>query len=100
MSVKSLNVHPMIVAEESVLVQDGEVFYCVIKDGNNWVVGKYNAELSLLLKSPVSVMSSTPITITESGILVTAKNGQLRLLSKQDLTSITKEKKTINDDAK
>ena len=89
-----------VLAEDSVLVQDGEVFYCVIQDGNNWVVGKYNAELSLLLKSPVSVMSSTPITITESGIVVTAKNGQLRLLSKQDLTSITKEKKAVNDDAK
>ena len=74
-----------VLAEDSVLVQDGEVFYCVIQDGNNWVVGKYNAE---------------PITITESGIVVTAKNGQLRLLSKQDLTSITKEKKAVNDDAK
>ena len=89
-----------VVSEDSVLVQDGDVFYCIIQDGNNWVVGKYNAELSLLLKSPVSVMSSTPITITDSGIVVTAKNGQLRLLSKQDLTSITKEKKTVNDDAK
>lgn len=89
-----------ILSEDSVLVQDGEDFYCVIEDGNNWVVGKYNSSLVLLLKSPVAVKSSTPITVTDSGIVVTAKNGQLRLLSKQDLTSITKEAVNISDNAK
>ena len=83
-------------AEDSVLVQDGEDFYCVIQDGANWVVGKYDSKLVLKLKSPVAVKSSTPITITESGLVVTAKNGQLRLLSKKDLTSITKETKYID----
>ena len=78
-------------AEDSVLVMDGEAFYCVIQDGNNWVVAKYDSSLVMQLKSPVAVKSSTPITVTESGIVVTAKNGQLRLLSKADLTSITKE---------
>ena len=89
-----------VVSEDSVLVQDGEDFYCVIQDGNNWVVGKYDANLALKLKSPVAVKSSTPITITDSGIVVTASNGQLRLLNKQDLKSITKEKKAVSDDAK
>ena len=89
-----------VVSEDSVLVQDGEDFYCIIQDGNNWVVGKYDANLALKLKSPVAVKSSTPITITDSGIVVTASNGQLRLLSKSDLTSITKEKKAVSDDAK
>jgi flagellar biosynthesis GTPase FlhF len=78
-------------AEDSVLVQEGDAYYCVIQDGNNWVVAKYNSSLVMQLKSPVAVKSSTPITITESGLVVTAKNGQLRLLSKADLTSITKE---------
>lgn len=78
-------------AEDSVLVQEGEAYYCVIQDGNNWVVAKYNSSLVMQLKSPVAVKSSTPITITDSGLVVTAKNGQLRLLSKADLTSITKE---------
>ena len=78
-------------AEDSVLVQEGDAYYCVIQDGNNWVVAKYNSSLVMQLKSPVAVKSSTPITITESGIVVTSKNGQLRLLSKTDLTSITKE---------
>ena len=89
-----------VVSEDSVLVQDGEDFYCIIQDGNNWVVGKYDANLALKLKSPVAVKSSTPITITDSGIVVTSSNGQLRLLSKSDLTSITKEKKAVSDDAK
>ena len=78
-------------AEDSVLVQEGEAYYCVIQDGNNWVVAKYNSSLVMQLKSPVAVKSSTPITITDSGLVVTAKNGQLRLLSKADLSSITKE---------
>lgn len=78
-------------AEDSVLVQEGDAYYCVIQDGNNWVVAKYNSSLVMQLKSPVAVKSSTPITITDSGLVVTAKNGQLRLLSKADLTSITKE---------
>lgn len=78
-------------AEDSVLVQEGDAYYCVIQDGNNWVVAKYNSSLVMQLKSPVAVKSSTPITITDSGLVVTAKNGQLRLLSKADLSSITKE---------
>ena len=61
-------------AEDSVLVMDGEAFYCVIQDGNNWVVAKYDSSLVMQLKSPVAVKSSTPITVTESGIVVTAKN--------------------------
>ncbi|MCQ2592702.1 MAG: hypothetical protein MJ188_07940 [Treponema sp.] len=80
-----------IVAEHSVLIKDGDDYYCIIQDGNNWVVGKYDGELVLKLKSPVAVKESTPLTVTDSGIVVTARNGQLKLLSKTDLTSITKD---------
>ena len=79
------------IAEKSVLVKEGDDFYCVISDDGKYVVGKFGSNLALKLKSPVAVTQSTPITITESGVVVTAASGQLRLLSLKDLTSITKD---------
>lgn len=78
-------------AADSVLIKDNNEYYCVIEDGEKWVVGKYDSNLILLLKSPVAVLSSTPITITKSGVVVTDSTGRLRLLSKEDLSSITKD---------
>lgn len=77
-------------AKESVLVKDGSDYYCVIDDNGKYVVAKFDSSLSLRLKSPVAVKPTTPITVAASGIVVTDANGQLRLLSKQDLSSITK----------
>ena len=77
------------VAENSVLVQDGSDYYCVIKEGDKWVVGKFNANLEPLLKSPVSVKPATPITITSKGVMVTSTNNRPILLNAQDLTLIT-----------
>ena len=84
-------------AEDSVLVKDGDNYYCVIDDNGKWVVGKYDSSLTLLLKSDVAVKSETPITVTPSGVVVTDPNGQLRLLSAADLSSITQ---TSQNDAK
>lgn len=78
-----------IVHENSVLIQDGTDYYCVIQDGKNWVLAKYDQELTLNLKSPVPLMSSTPISITEAGILVTGAKGYVKLLDKSDLTEIS-----------
>ena len=77
-------------AADSVLVRDGNEFYCVIADGNAWKVGKFDSNLVLKLKSDVDVKSSTPITITDSGVVITDSAGRLRLLNKADLKSITK----------
>jgi hypothetical protein len=79
------------VAENSVLVQDSSDFYCVIQDGKNWVLGKYGADLTLKLKSPVAVMGSTPVTLSGDKIIVTGNDGKIRLLSKNDLTEVTAE---------
>lgn len=78
-----------IVHENSVLIQDGTDYYCVIQDGKNWVLAKYDQELTLNLKSPVPLMSSTPVSITEAGILVTGAKGYVKLLDKSDLTEIS-----------
>lgn len=73
------------VSDTSVLVKDGSEYYCVINYDDDWVVGKYDETLALKLKSKVNVKQSTPITVTESGIVVTDKNGNLKLLSKETL---------------
>ena len=78
-------------APDSVLVRDGNDFYCVIADGSSWKVGKFDSNLVLKLKSDVNVKSSTPITITDSGVVITDDRGHLRLLNKADLKSITQE---------
>ena len=78
-------------AADSVLVRDGNDFYCVIADGSNWKIGKFDSNLVLKVKSDVNVKSSTPITITDSGVVITDNEGRLRLLNKADLKSITKE---------
>ena len=87
-------------SEDSVLVKDGDDYYCVIDDNGKWVVAKYNAELSLRYKSSIAVKSSTPITITKSGVVVTDSIGQLMLLSKTDLSAITKKSSGKYSDAK
>ena len=87
-------------SEDSVLVKDGDDYYCVIDDNGKWVVAKYNAELSLRYKSSITVKSSTPITITKAGVVVTDSTGQLMLLSKTDLSAITKKSSGKYSDAK
>ena len=75
-------------SENSVLVKDGNAYYAVIKDGGNWLIGKYNAELQLQMKSKIGVHEATPITLTESGLIVTDPQGVPRLLSYDDLSLV------------
>lgn len=77
------------VAETSVLAEDNGNFYCVIQENGKNIIGKYNSSLENLLKSPVAVKAATPITVTESGMLVTNANGRPVLLNMSDLTQIT-----------
>ena len=85
-------------SEDSVLVQDGEDYYCVILEGKNCKVAKYDKELNLKLKSALDVASATPITVTDSFLIVTDAKGTVRLLDKSDLSPISA--KPSNLDAK
>ncbi|MBO5137380.1 MAG: hypothetical protein J6B81_02660 [Spirochaetaceae bacterium] len=78
-------------SEQSVLVQDGNDYYAVIQDSNGWVLGKYNSQLKLLLKSKISVHPATAVIMTEAGICITDPNGIARLLNKSDLSEISKD---------
>lgn len=77
------------VAETSVLVENNGNYYCVIQEGSNWVVAKFNSNADNLLKSPVSVKQATPITVTSNGILVTTTSNKPVLLNTKDLTIIS-----------
>ena len=81
------------VSENSVLAQDGKDYYCIIRDGNNWVLGKYDETLKLLLKSKVPLMQSSPVSVSDTAIVVTGGNGRIKLLSKSDLTELPLQKK-------
>jgi outer membrane biosynthesis protein TonB len=77
------------VAENSVLAVDGAGnYYAVIRDANNWVLGKYDAQLQLKQKSAITVNDSTPIVFTAAGIIVTGHDGSAKLLKLADLTEI------------
>ncbi len=77
-----------IVANDSVLVTDGNGgYYCVISDGSDYVVAKYNKSLQLQVKSPVAVESNTPIIISDRGVVVVAASGSIVLLDNRNLDS-------------
>ena len=77
------------IAEDSVLVKDGSEYYCIVDDGGKFYLGKFASDLSLKLKSQIQVKSGTPVTVTDSGIVVTDSNGRLRLLDKKDLSVVS-----------
>ena len=74
------------IAEDSVLVQDGKEYYCVVEESGKFYLAKFAGDLSLKLKSEIQVKSGTPVTVTNGGIVVTDSNGRLRLLDKKDLS--------------
>ncbi len=77
------------VAQNSLLVQDGSDYYCVVEENNQNYLAKFGEDLSLKSKSQVQVKSATPITVTPSGIVVTDSNGKLKVLDKNDLSDIS-----------
>ncbi len=76
-------------SETSVLVKDADAYYAVIQEGGNWLVGKYDSKLQLQMKSKIGVHKDTPITLTESGMIVTDPKGVARLLSYDDLSQVS-----------
>lgn len=73
------------IAESSVIVNNGNYYYAIIADGNNFTVGKFNSDLSLASASKELVNSSTPIMISDKGISVTDVKGNLIILNTDSL---------------
>lgn len=78
------------VSENSVLVEDGGLYYCIIQDGSNWVLAQYDANVKLLKKSNVSLSQSSPVSIAPEAIVVTDATGKIKLLNKNDLGLLVK----------
>ncbi|MBR1639632.1 MAG: hypothetical protein IJ688_09640 [Treponema sp.] len=77
------------VAEDSILVQDGSDYYCVIDEDGEYYIGKFGEDLSFKLKSQITVKSASPITVGSSTISVTDSSGSLKVLDKADLSDIS-----------
>ncbi len=77
------------IAADSVLVQDGTDYYCVIDEDGTSYIGKFGDDLSFKLKSQIKVKAATPITIGDSTISVTDEKGTLKVLDKSDLSDLS-----------
>ena len=75
-----------ILADNSVLLDDGGSYLVVIKDSLGYVVGKYGADLKLQVKSPVPINPASPIIKTSAGYMVTDLTGNPLVLNANDLS--------------
>ncbi|MBP5451879.1 MAG: hypothetical protein J6Y16_06550, partial [Treponema sp.] len=78
-----------IVYENSVLVEDGGYFYCVIKSGNSYYLAKYDEDMNLIQKSAAAVKKDTPIMVTDKGIIVTNSTSKVILLNGESLSVVS-----------
>ncbi len=79
------------IAEWSALVKNGNDFYAVIEEpGGSFVLGRFDAKMETKAKSTVTVMSVTPIVVTEKGLLVQDSSGKVLILRATDLTDQSK----------
>ncbi len=83
-----------ILSEKTELINYGENFYAVIKDGKSFYLAIYDKNLNIKSKSSIAVKESTPINISQDGILISDSSGKNQLLNLQDLTSIWNNSKT------
>ncbi len=75
-------------SELSALAMKDSSYYCVIQDGKNFYIGKFNKNAEGLIKSNVPVKAATPITVSSKGILVTGKDGTPVVLKADDLSQV------------
>ncbi len=79
-------------ADDSALIQTGEDFFAVVNLNGEYYIGNYDQNLKLKKRSSIAVKPSTPISVTNRGILVTDKSGAPVILQTTDLSSIWGEK--------
>lgn len=77
------------IAADSVLVRENDEYYCVTNEDGKYFAAKFASDLSLKQKSAIQTLSCTPITITETGIVVTNASGKLTILNKSDFKEIS-----------
>lgn len=65
------------VAEQSVLIQNGNDYICVVEENGHNYAAKFNSILKCTAKSNVDVKPATPIYVSGDGIFVTNKSGKV-----------------------
>ena len=78
-----------LVSEKSTLIKEGNDFYCIIENGSSWAIGRFDKDLILQAKSSQNVSESTPITITQKGIVATGEDGKPVLLTVDELVPVS-----------
>lgn len=73
------------IAEESVLIKNGEDYYAILDNGGKYYVGRFNGNLKLQAKSSLQVQAYTPVTFVEEGVMVQATDNSIRLIGLKDL---------------
>lgn len=74
------------IAENSMLVQNDSEYICVVDEDGVFHLAKFGEDLALMTKSEIEVKAATPITVTETGVVVTGADGKLKLLNNKDFT--------------
>ncbi|MBP5359176.1 MAG: hypothetical protein J6Y69_08340 [Treponema sp.] len=78
-----------IVYQDSVLVEDGNYYFCVIKSGSSYYIAKYDSDMNLIQKSTATVKNTTPITVTDKGIIATSSANKIILLNTDTLAAVS-----------
>ncbi|MCR4733639.1 MAG: hypothetical protein K5829_01355, partial [Treponema sp.] len=79
-----------VLAESSELVPYNDSFFVIIQEGKKNYIASYDKNISLKNKSTIEVTASTPLNITDHGLLVTDVKGNPSMLSFNDLSTIWK----------
>lgn len=80
-----------VLSDNSMLIQDGGNYLVIVNESKSCFVAKYDSDLKLLKKSPVSVSPNSPIVKTSAGYMVTDAAGQPLILDLNELTIAAKQ---------
>lgn len=78
------------VSGESDLLEEGNLFYCVIEEGDKYKIAAFTQDLKMASSSEAFVKKATPITIGKEALAVTAEDGSVILLEKSSLKMLKK----------
>ncbi len=70
---------------DSMLVKEDDHYFVIVEEDDNFYLGKFDTNLQIVTQSSIEVIAQSPITITESGIMVNDVDGIVKLLDKESL---------------
>ncbi len=76
------------IAEQSLLIQDGDNYYAVLDKKGKYVLGRFDSDLILQAESKIPVMPYTSMTMIDKGLLVQDTHKTIKLIDKDSLVEI------------